>query len=465
MHGLEAVELKLSEATKDNITFRFDSEYFKKEYLRNDKKISDNYRILDFLQDEKILNIKSLFLNKNFHYLSIADLDLSNGFQYQTKDMDYLNIIDRATYVLQNKDIVISTIRPNRNAVGFIKNEKRIVGTSGFAVLRTKKIRSEFLYIFCKTKYFITCLNRETTATMYPAVTDGDIFKTKIINPSNGFQTKIEALVKLSYQKLQESKALYRRSEELLLDELGLTDFEPSKEKIAIKSFKESFGDSGRLDSEYYQPKYDEIVDKVKNYKGGYQTLGYFSKSYSTGYPYKSKSYVADGIYLIRINNIKQGQLDVSNATKIPSLDIDLSPKDVAIENDILISMSGTIGNSCKIPHGISAVTNQRIMKITPQNIGLELLPLLINSIIGQYQLEKIGTGGVQTNISSGDILNILIPIIDENIQTQIEQNIQQSFKLKEQSKELLKVAKTAVEIAIESGEDVGLEYIKEQTE
>jgi len=89
------------------------------------------------------------------------------------------------------------------------------------------------------------------------------------------------------------------------------------------------------------------------------------------------------------------------------------------------------------------------------------LLPLLINSIIGQYQLEKIGTGGVQTNISSGDILNILIPIIDENIQTQIEQNIRQSFKLKEQSKELLKVAKTAVEIAIESGEDMGLEYIK----
>jgi type I restriction enzyme M protein len=84
----------------------------------------------------------------------------------------------------------------------------------------------------------------------------------------------------------------------------------------------------------------------------------------------------------------------------------------------------------------------------------------LINSIIGQTQLERIGTGGVQTNISSSDILNILIPIIDDTIQTQIEEKIKESFALKESSKELLEVAKRAVEIAIEDGEDMAMEYI-----
>jgi restriction endonuclease S subunit len=117
--------------------------------------------------------------------------------------------------------------------------------------------------------------------------------------------------------------------------------------------------------------------------------------------------------------------------------------------------MSGTIGNSCKIPKNVSAVINQRIMKITPQNISFELLPLLINSIIGQTQLERIGTGGVQTNISSSDILNILIPIISNKIQTEIEEKIKESFSLKQSSKELLEVAKKAVETAIENGEKV----------
>ena len=55
----------------------------------------------------------------------------------------------------------------------------------------------------------------------------------------------------------------------------------------------------------------------------------------------------------------------------IPQGDISLSPKDVANENDILISMSGTIGNSCKVPKGVNAVVNQRIMRISPQNIKI----------------------------------------------------------------------------------------------
>jgi len=460
LHGLEAVELKLSEATKDNITFRFDSEYFKKEYLRNDKKISDNYRILDFLQDEKILNIKSLFLNKNFHYLSIADLDLSNGFQYQTKDMDYLNIIDRATYVLQNKDIVISTIRPNRNAVGFIKNEKRIVGTSGFAVLRTKKIRSEFLYIFCKTKYFITCLNRETTATMYPAVTDGDIFKTKIINPSNGFQTKIEALVKLSYQKLQESKALYRRSEELLLDELGLTDFEPSKEKIAIKSFKESFGDSGRLDSEYYQPKYDDIIDRIKSKRyNSLNNIVNINKSVEPG----SEAYQDNGIPFIRVSNLtKFGLSEPSIHLSETLFDKEALEKLQPKKDTILLSKDGTVGIAYNIKKYTKIITSGAILHLTIKDDKVlpEYLTLVLNSLVVQMQSQRDAGGSIIKHWKPSEIGEVLIPIIDNTIQLQIEEKIKESFKLKEQSKELLEVAKTAVEIAIEDGEYVGLEYI-----
>ncbi len=84
-------------------------------------------------------------------------------------------------------------------------------------------------------------------------------------------QFNLEDLVKSSHKKLEQSKTLYKQSEELLLKELDLLDFEPSKENIAIKSFSESFGNSGRLDSEYYQVKYDELIDRIKNKK--YDTL------------------------------------------------------------------------------------------------------------------------------------------------------------------------------------------------
>jgi type I restriction enzyme M protein len=88
-------------------------------------------------------------------------------------------------------------------------------------------------------------------------------FKLPLLNKE--FQLKIEKLVKSSQKKQEDSKSLYKQSEELLLKELDLLNFKPSKEKIAIKTFKQSFGDSGRLDSEYYQPKYDDLINKIKN--------------------------------------------------------------------------------------------------------------------------------------------------------------------------------------------------------
>jgi hypothetical protein len=87
------------------------------------------------------------------------------------------------------------------------------------------------------------------------------------------FQSEIEDLIKFSYTKIELSKTLYKQAEELLLKELDLLNFKPSKENIAIKTFKQSFGDSGRLDSEYYQPKYDEIINKNKRYKGEFEIL------------------------------------------------------------------------------------------------------------------------------------------------------------------------------------------------
>lgn len=234
-------------------------------------------------------------------------------------------------------------------------------------------------------------------------------------------------------------------------------------ENLNVKSFKDSFGTTGRLDAEYYQKKYEVVIAKIKSYKNGFSVLNTFMNNYSTGFPFKSETYCEQGIPLIRINNISKGSLNLLNATNIPFADFKLSEKDIAIENDILISMSGTIGNSCRVPKGIKAVVNQRIMRFTPKDFDSEVLSLIINSAIGFKQLERIGTGGVQTNISATDIKEIFIPKLDKNIQTKIAKLIEESFSLKKQSEHLLEVAKRAVEIAIEENEEVAIEYINQQ--
>ena len=320
----------------------------------------------------------------------------------------------------------------------------------------------EYLTAYLNSKYEIWDLKRRARQSINQTNINPEEVK-EILIPILPIRFQLE--IKSNFDKARdnfiESERVYQTAQNLLLEHLGLKDFNPPAQAVNVKSFADSFGTSGRLDAEFYQEKYEKLIDKIKSYPKGYNTLDYFIKDFSTGFAYKSETYTETGIPLIRINNIGNGTLDISNAMLIPQGDISLSPKDVANENDILISMSGTIGNSCKVPKGVNAVVNQRIMRISPQNINVEVLPLIINSIIGKYQLERMGTGGVQTNISANDIKQIVIPNVEEKIQTQIADLIRQSNYLRIKSKGLLEKAKKAVELAIEKDQESALDFIK----
>jgi len=458
LDGLEAVELKFSEVLEDNDRFRINSEFFRKKYIivKNKLESLDSNHLLHHCSfnaryGQPIYDENSTLKVLNSQYIRDYFLD------YESAKTGYGEIVPKEA-VLINATGVGTLGRVNINYL----NDSFTVDNH-VNIIIAKNINPYYLTIFLKSYYGQSQINRYysgSSGQIEIYAKDFNNFLVPIF--SNNLQLHIESLVKSSYQKLEESKALYKESEELLLQELDLLDFKPSDENIAVKSFQESFGNSGRLDSEYYQPKYDEIIEKIKSYKGGFEKLKDLTKSYSGGYAFSSDDYLENGeLALIRINNIKNGYLDLSNAIFLPNEHKNLSKKDIAKENDILISMSGSIGLSCKIEKNISAMVNQRILKIEIKNFSSDILVLILNSVISSMQLERIGTGGVQTNISSSDILDILIPIIDQSIQVQIEEKIKKSFELKEESKRLLDLAKRAVEVAIEENEEKALEILQ----
>ena len=56
------------------------------------------------------------------------------------------------------------------------------------------------------------------------------------------------------------------------------------------------------------------------------------------------------------------------------------------------------------------------------------------------------------------------IPKISKDVQEEISKEIRLSQKLEKQSEQLLELAKRAVEIAIEQGEETAIDYIKANT-
>jgi len=238
-----------------------------------------------------------------------------------------------------------------------------------------------------------------------------------------------------------------------LLEGLGIVE-------INYSDLKEEYSKL-RIDAEFYKKEYVQYDKKIKS--KGFLKIG--DISFVTDGIHQSIDFdITSNINLISAKSPKENFFDLSSNHHISSKQNQKNPRTELQANDVIISTVGTIGNSCKISKGVKAVVNQRIMKIIPKNFNNEVLPLVINSVIGELQLNRIGTGGVQTNISSTDIRKIFIPKLKESIQQQIVELIEQSFTLKKQSEHLLETAKRLVEIAIEENEAVALAFIKKET-
>ena len=245
---MEHSVVKFSEA-KVVDDFRIDAEYWHPVFIQNSKFVSPRQKLRDYVS-HNIANIKSSPINRDFEYLEISQISLSS-FEYQTTTVQLGEEPDRAHHLLKEGDVAISTVRPNRNAVAFIKTDG-IVGSSGLTVLRSNNIESEYLFAFCKTSYFVNCLMRANKASMYPAVSTSDILDTSLFIPSRSLRLLIIEAVKNSVFALDKSTQIYIQAQTLLLAELGLANWQPKHQLIFVKNFSDTER-AERVDAEYFQ--------------------------------------------------------------------------------------------------------------------------------------------------------------------------------------------------------------------
>ncbi|MDX4070967.1 restriction endonuclease subunit S [Aliarcobacter skirrowii] len=320
-----------------------------------------------------------------------------------------------------------------------------------------------YFTVYFNSKFGLKQIERLSTGNVQPWLSIFQIRKLLIPELNKQFQLQIENLVQSSYKKLEESKILYKEAEELLLKELDLLDFKPSAENIAIKSFKDSFEISGRLDSEYYQAKYDELIEHIK--KTNFDKLDNIvniKKSIEPG----SEAYQDSGIPFIRVSNVtKFGISDTGIHLSKNILKEEELQKLYPTKDTILLSKDGTVGIAYKIKNETEMITSGALLHLMIKrgDVLPEYLTLVLNSLIVQLQAQRDAGGSIIQHWKPSEIQEILIPIIDISVQNQIEERIKKSFLLKEESKQLLDLAKKAVEIAIEKDENEAMKFMEEK--
>lgn len=99
-------------------------------------------------------------------------------------------------------------------------------------------------------------------------------------------------------------------------------------------------------------------------------------------------------------------------------------------------------------------------LSLTDPEVMPDYLTLVLNSIIVKMQAERDAGGSIIQHWKPSEIENVIIPILDPEAQQEITNKIRDSFKLRRESARLLNLAKAAVEIAIEQGEDKAMDLL-----
>jgi len=280
---------------------------------------------------------------------------------------------------------------------------------------------------------------------------------------SKDLQTHIDALVETAYKKLQQSKHLYAEAEETLLDELGLKNWHSPKESAAVKTFKESFGKSGRLDAEYFQPKYDKLFEHLRKTKQAVRLGDWLKEPIKRG---TQPEYSDDGeILVINSQHVGKTEVELENNSYTTKEFAKENERAVVGKYDVLLNSTGyiTIGRCQTLLEDITAVVDGHVAIIRPKE-GLDpvFLGLYLNALPGQLQTEQGWTGSSgQIELRRDIVENYIVWKPDMKIQARIHKLVENAYLAEQESKRLLELSKRAVEMSIEKGEKAGLKVLE----
>ncbi|WP_314055180.1 restriction endonuclease subunit S [Porphyromonas catoniae] len=385
----------------------------------------------------------------------LCDLDISKFADISLEEL--------ATFVLRDRDVLFNRTNSfewvGRTGIYYNNDDVNRVFAS-YLVRLTPNISiilPEYLTTFLNTRFGMADIRRRARQSINQTnVNPEEVKEIKIPILDMEFQQEVATRLQSANQKRIIAQNLYSSAESYLLECLGMQDFVANPDAYNIKTLKESFLESGRIDAEYYLPKYEDLTLFVQNYSLGSLPLSdivdfyrgsLISDTYYIDYDVARPAYIRGG-------DISSNRMVADNMVSISS-DFILSEETICIEGDIILAMIGSVGTASIVTQDFSGSyisNNLGLLRIRNSSIRAEVLHLYLTSPIGKMFFTQRQMVTAQPKIAFRDIENIPIPIIHPEVQAEIAQHIQRSFALRKEASQLLEEAKLNVEQVVEMG-------------
>ena len=425
---------------------RLDAEYYQPEYLKGAKELKNTKKIGELVSDIRYgLYVEPEYLEEGVDFIRALNL-LSFWIDGEILKINEEKVLP--FYRLKVGDLLIVRSGANTGCVGIIYPRFENATFGSYTIrLRFNKINPFFVAIFLNSKYGFLQTHRWQTGMAQPNLNIPNIKEIKIPIISENKQKEFEKLC-WEIEKFREtSESLYTQAENLLLEELGLKNFEAQEDLSYIVNLS-GVKSAHRADAEYFQPKYEKILNQARK-RSELVKISEIA-TVKRGSLIDPKFYnETEGTPYIRGKDFSHGYLEKTSLVYI-SPDFKSKKETVVKGGDIVFASIGSVGTSALVPEEFSnSFISNNTGKISikdKEKLLPEYLAILLHSIVGKLQFEKESSQTAQPKISDSQVRNFKISILPKFIQQRIAELVQKSHKARVKAKQLLEQAKNKVE-------------------
>lgn len=310
--------------------------------------------------DEQVIN-----------YVEIADVNESSGITNITK-YKFCNAPSRARRITRKNDIIISTVRTYLKAITKIDEDGLTVST-GFMVLRAKRINPSFLAFSVKAESFIQTIISLSVGISYPAINAIDVVNLKIPVPPLAEQEEIAAYLDKKCGEIDEL---------IEVEQQMISDLESYRQSVITETVTHGLNPDTRMvesDCDWFasHPSHWR-TEKIRNF---------FVKRTEKNNPIKTKERLSLSID-------KGITLYADKTTNLDRFKDDFTQYQLAHPNDIVLnSMNMIVGAVGKSAYFDCVSPVYYVIYSKDANVNMDFYGYLLNTPIIRDVYHKLGQG------------------------------------------------------------------------
>ena len=464
MEGLEATEIKLSEVQLENVSFRYDAEYFDKVAQMAVQKLKGARKLQDLVKSGYRV------VYENTHVIDREDgMALGLPFFLQSTDIttpfitsEQMACVDETDWLRYPKGRIIPgeiliEVKGKAEKVAIVPDDfprKTLVTGTCYKLTVKDEADKHLLVAFLVSRYGQALKDRLKTNLLVSFISKDDLYNIPIPQYSDGFKNAISTCFIRAQTLHQQAKEGYIHAENQLLDALGLRNWQPPKALSYERNASEAFG-VGRLDAEYFSLSVQTVLQILNRQNLTISNVAQLRKEYFDPARHEMFQYIEIGA--VSANG------EVESETVISSEAPDRATWYVR-SKDVITSTVRPIRRLSALvkPDQDGYVCSSGFAVLAPLEVPPELLLVYLRLPIVAELMDLHTTSSMYPAISVHDILNLPFLKPSVGIAQKVVQAVKASQVARQQAKELLERTKRAVEIAIETSESAALKFLEE---